>query len=109
MKLRVGIVGSSWWTEAMYLPALADHEAATVEAICGLRRAPAASVASRWGIRQVFDSAEQMLTSGEIDAVVAQDPNQEIYVCEVWHILERQPVRCQQTGNEQWQSGVLGA
>ena len=75
MKLRVGIVGSSWWTEAMYLPALADHEAATVEAICGLRRAPAASVASRWGIRQVFDSAEQMLTSGEIDAVVIATPN----------------------------------
>jgi predicted dehydrogenase len=36
MKLvRVGIIGTSWWADAMYLPSLAGTEKATVVACCG--------------------------------------------------------------------------
>ena len=75
MTLRVGIAGTSWWTEAMYLPALAHHEVARVVGLCGRRRGPADDVAARFGIEHVFDSAEQMIASGEIDALIIATPN----------------------------------
>ncbi len=33
--VRVGLIGTSWWAEAMYLPALADHPYGRITAICG--------------------------------------------------------------------------
>ena len=36
MTVRVGIVGTSWWADSMYLPALADHPVGVVTALCGL-------------------------------------------------------------------------
>jgi predicted dehydrogenase len=49
--VRVGILGSSWWADAMYLPALAQHPVGHVTAIAGRN---AAELAQRWGIPHVF-------------------------------------------------------
>ena len=35
MTVRIGIIGTSWWADAMYLPALADHPDSAITAICG--------------------------------------------------------------------------
>ncbi len=75
MTLRVGVVGTSWWTDAMYLPALANHPAAKVVAISGRRREPADELAARWDIEHVFDNHIDMFASGKVDAVIVATPN----------------------------------
>ena len=52
--LRVGLVGTSWWAEAMYLPALADHPIGRITALCGRDPDRTADVAGRWEIPQHF-------------------------------------------------------
>lgn len=73
--IRVGLVGTSWWAEAMYLPALAEHPDGRITAICGRNRARADEVATQWSIDQVFDHAESMITSGDIDAIIIASTN----------------------------------
>ena len=34
-QVKIGIVGTSWWTDAMYMPALTKHPNADVRAIVG--------------------------------------------------------------------------
>jgi predicted dehydrogenase len=71
--LRIGLVGTSWWAEAMYLPALEHHPLGRITAICGRNREVAERVAAEWGIPQVFTDAEAML--GEVDAVIVASSN----------------------------------
>jgi predicted dehydrogenase len=73
--VRVGLVGTSWWADAMYLPALADHPKGAITAICGRDLGRARAAADRWSIPQVFTDWQQMLDSGEIDAVIISSTN----------------------------------
>lgn len=73
--VRVGLIGTSWWAEAMYLPALSNHPCGAITAICGRDVAKAQDVAERWKIPVVFDSAEAMLSSGQVDAVIVASSN----------------------------------
>ncbi len=73
--VRVGIVGTSWWTDAMYLPALADHPAGSVQALCGRNRKTADDLAAKWGVPHVYTDWRKMLADGEIDAVIIATPN----------------------------------
>ena len=34
-KVRVGILGTSWWADSMYLPALAAHPDVEIVGLCG--------------------------------------------------------------------------
>ena len=70
--VRVGILGSSWWVDSMYLPALASHPAGHVVAIAG--RA-ATDLARRWDVAHVFDSYPALLESGQVDAVIVATRN----------------------------------
>lgn len=73
--VRVGVVGTSWWVEAMYLPALQKDCDGEVVAICGRNRERAESCAKRWGVPRVFDNATEMFASGEVDAVIVATSN----------------------------------
>jgi predicted dehydrogenase len=73
--IRVGIVGTSWWTDAMYLPALANHPSAAVVALCGRTESTARELADRWGVATVFTDWHEMFSSGTIDAVIVATPN----------------------------------
>ena len=68
--VRVGIVGTSWWADAMYLPPLSTHEQAAVVAVSGRNAATTGAFADRWGIEQRFDDPIAMLDEAELDAVV---------------------------------------
>jgi predicted dehydrogenase len=74
-EIAVGIVGTSWWTELMYLPSLASHPQARVAAICGRRRAPAEALAASWGIPAVYDDARALLDHDGLDAVMVVTPD----------------------------------
>lgn len=71
-KVRVGMLGSSWWADSMYLPALASHPHGQVTAIAG-REAPA--LAARWSIAHSFADYEELLDSGLVDAVIVATRN----------------------------------
>ena len=74
--VRVGVVGTSWWADAMYLPALSRHPLADVRAVAGGRRRDhTREFAARWGIPAAYDSLEGMLAEEELDAVLVLTPN----------------------------------
>lgn len=74
-SLSVGMVGSSWWADAMHLPALASHPRARTTAICGRSRARAEDLAATWGIPQVYTDFAEMIDQAELDAIVIATPN----------------------------------
>lgn len=73
--VSVGVVGTSWWADAMHLPALAAHPGAAVVAVCGRDRDNAEKIARRWSIPHVYTDYSEMIASGLLDAVVISTPN----------------------------------
>jgi predicted dehydrogenase len=73
--LKVAIIGTSWWADAMYLPALRNIPAADVVAVCGRDRARADAFAHRWAIPRVFTRYEELLDADVCDAVCVVTPN----------------------------------
>ena len=74
-KVRVGVFGTSWWADAMYLPALAGHPRATVSAVCGRREETTRAFAERWSVPRWFTDPATMLAEVELDAVVISTAN----------------------------------
>ena len=58
LPVRVGILGSSWWADSMYLPALAQHPSGRVTAIAGRT---AAALADRWQVPHTFARYEDLI------------------------------------------------
>jgi predicted dehydrogenase len=73
--LRLGLVGTSWWAELAFLPALATHPRARVAAICGRNQQRANDVAARFGVPQVYADYREMIASGQLDAVIVAAPD----------------------------------
>lgn len=75
MTVKVGIIGASFAKRA-YLPALAVIPEVEVIAISSARKASAQSAAELFGIANVYDSWQQMLSSHKFDLVcIATPPN----------------------------------
>ena len=74
-RVRIGVVGTSWWSDAMYLPALTRHPLADVRAVVGTRPGPTREFAARWGIPSAYDDYTAMLDGEDLDAVVIAAPN----------------------------------
>ena len=77
--VSVGLVGTSWWADAMHLPALASHPLARTVAICGRNRKNAESIAKTWEIPQVYADYEEMIDRADLDAIVIATPNSTHY------------------------------
>lgn len=77
--VSVGIVGTSWWADAMHLPALASHPAARTIAICGRNRDNARKLADTWAIPQVYTDYNEMIERADLDAIVISTPNSTHY------------------------------
>jgi len=75
-KVRIGVVGTSWWADAMYLPALTRHPLADVRGVVGgARHAHTREFATRWGIPGAYDTLEDLFAAGPLDALVIVSPN----------------------------------
>ena len=77
--VSVAVVGSSWWADAMHLPALASHPGARTIAICGRTREKARKLAENWQVPQVYTDYREMIESAELDAIVIATPNDSHY------------------------------
>lgn len=79
-KVRIGIAGTSWWADAMYLPAIATHPLADLRGIAGgTRPEHTREFAARWGIANAYDDVETMLDAEPLDALLVLTPNKAHY------------------------------
>ena len=74
-KVRIGVVGTSWWADAMYLPALTRQPLADVRGVVGTRPDHTREFADRWGVPGAFDSLEALFATEELDALLVLAPN----------------------------------
>lgn len=75
-KVRIGVAGTSWWADAMYLPAIAGHPQADIRGVAGGRRPEhTREFAARWGIPRAFDSLDELLDAEPLDALLVLTPN----------------------------------
>ncbi len=79
MTVRVGVLGTSWWADTMYLPPLDAHPDCDVVAVCGRREEPAKSFSENWNIPQWFTDPTEMFDAVELDAVVIATANDSHY------------------------------
>ncbi len=78
MSVRVGVVGTSWWADAMYLPALRALDNVTVVGVAGRDQQRTADFATRWEIAQAFTDADQLMDQ-DLDAVLILAGNEAHY------------------------------
>lgn len=74
-RVRVGVIGTSWWADGMFLPALRSHEHASVVALCGRQRARAEELARAYDIPEVHVDYREMIARGGLDALVVAAPD----------------------------------
>ncbi len=79
MTVRIGMFGTSWWADTMYLPPASSHPAAEVVAVTGRREATTKSFAETWDIPQWFTDPQRMIDEAELDAVIIATSNDTHY------------------------------
>ncbi len=77
--IRVGLIGTSWWAEKMYLPALTNHPQTTVTAIAGRNPETTQAVANKWNIPIASTNWREIVNKDTIDALVVATPNDTHY------------------------------
>jgi len=73
-RVRVGVIGTSYWADDFHLPALASHPDAELTAICGRDKERASALAAKHGVSQIFTDYEEMISRAGLDAVVVATP-----------------------------------
>jgi predicted dehydrogenase len=93
--VRIGIVGTSWWADMMYLPSLKNHPGAQLVAICGRNPDRANEMASKYAIPHVFTDYRTMIETLDLDAVVIAVPDDMHYPITMAALDARLHVLCE--------------
>ena len=72
--IRIGIVGTSWWADSMYLPALRRLDGVDVPAVLGRNPDRTSSFAREWEIPAAFTDTTEFFEQ-PLDAVVIASAN----------------------------------
>ena len=73
--IRIGVVGTSWWADSMYLPALRGLVGVEVPAVLGRDRDRADAFAATWEIPGVFTDPDAFFDQ-PLDAVIIASANE---------------------------------
>ena len=73
-KIKMGIVGTSGWTEMMYLRPLSSHPGVEMVAICARNPERTAKVAARYRIPSTYTDWSRMIGEASLDAVAVVTP-----------------------------------
>ena len=76
-RIRVGLIGTSGWSERMYLSSLASDPRARVDSLCGRRAERTREVAEWFGVARTFSDFREMIAAGGLDAVIVAAPDDE--------------------------------
>ena len=74
-RVRVGVVGTSWFADLLHLPSLKSHPQVELSAICGRNRTRAEEMAEKYAIPQVFTDYREMIAHGNLQALVVVTPD----------------------------------
>ncbi len=74
-RVRIGVIGTSGFTDFMHLTNLKSERRADVTAICGRNRQRAAELAAKHDIPLVFTDYREMLAKAPMDAVLVAVPD----------------------------------
>ncbi|HXF71122.1 MAG TPA: Gfo/Idh/MocA family oxidoreductase [Actinomycetota bacterium] len=74
-RLPVAVIGTSWWADAMYMPALTASPLAQVVAVCGRDRSRTERFAERWRVPRACTDPQEVLDPELCRAVVIASPN----------------------------------
>ncbi|MCE7990283.1 MAG: gfo/Idh/MocA family oxidoreductase, partial [Caldilinea sp. CFX5] len=97
-KIRIGVIGTSWWADLGHLPFLTTDERVQVTAICGRNRERAQAMATKYGIPQLFTDYRAMIEQGDLQAVAILTPDDEHFAMTVaaldtgLHVLCEKPL-----------------
>lgn len=78
-QIKIGVVGTSWWMDSMYMPALTRHPNADVRAVVGRNLNYARKFAEQWKVPNAYPSLDDLLSNETIDAVIIASPNKQHY------------------------------
>jgi predicted dehydrogenase len=87
-KVKVGVIGTSWWTNMVHLPSLKSHPQADLSAICGRDQERAVERAVQYGIRETYADYRKMVEEADLDAVLIATPD-DLHYPMVMAALER--------------------
>jgi predicted dehydrogenase len=73
-KIRLGLVGTSWWSD-FFFSALKTHPGVELAAVCGRNKARADEQAAKNNIPAVFTDYAEMMRAGGLEAVVVVTPD----------------------------------
>jgi predicted dehydrogenase len=74
-KVRVGVIGTSWYADIMHLPALQSHPQADLVAICGRNQERAKEMSAKYGEPETFSEYRKMIQESNLDAVIIASPD----------------------------------
>jgi predicted dehydrogenase len=74
-KVRVGVIGTSWYADIAHLPRVKSHPRAELAAVCGRNRERAQEMATKYDIPLIFTDYRQMIEKGNLDAVIVSTPD----------------------------------
>jgi predicted dehydrogenase len=75
MSVRVGLVGTSGWSEFMYLRNLQGFQHGEIVALAARNQDRLNELGKQYGIKHLFTDWREMIASGEIDAVIVATPD----------------------------------
>ena len=74
-KVRVGVIGTSWWADLAHLPWIKSHQRAELAAICGRNLGRAEDIAKKYEVPLVFTDYREMIEKGDLHALVVATPD----------------------------------
>ncbi|HEX5689678.1 MAG TPA: Gfo/Idh/MocA family oxidoreductase [Roseiflexaceae bacterium] len=74
-SVRIGVVGTSYWSELVYLPVLKDHPRAELVAVCGQNAERTARIATKYAIPAAYTDYRAMIEQAGLDALVISVPD----------------------------------
>lgn len=73
--VKIGVVGCGGVAQIIHLPILARLKEAEISALCDIDIRKASIIANRFGVSNIYDDIEAMLTRHKLDAVFILTPN----------------------------------
>lgn len=94
-KVRLGVIGTSGWTDLIYLGKLKDDPLIEVSAICGRNGERTAAVAAQHGIGSSYTDYRALLAHPGLDGVIIATPDDEHMAMTLDAIREGLHVLCE--------------
>ena len=94
-KVKIGIAGTSWWADSMYLPALSNHPHAEIVAVLGRNAEYTKEFAEKWNIPAAFTDLNQFIEDSDIDAIIIATADKSHYPIAMKALKAHKHVLCE--------------